>query len=114
MGNNFVWKIVMIPACLILLFGLWGTVYPNSYMNFYLGQVSNTTFESFSIAQPEISNLLEVMFRANGLGMTMSGILSIIIILYAFRKGEKWSIPALSIAGGVGLIGEIILEVMIL
>ena len=46
--------------------------------------------------------------------MTMSGILAIFIILFAFRKGEKWSIPALAIAGGIGLIGEIILEIMVL
>ncbi len=104
----------MIPACLILIFGLWGALYPDNYMNFYLKQTSNTTLDSFSITQPEISKLLEVLFRANGLGMTMSGILAIFIILFAFRKGDKWSIPALGIAGGIGLIGEIILEIMIL
>jgi hypothetical protein len=57
---------------------------------------------------------LEVIFRANGLGMTMSGVLAIFIILFAFRRGEKWSVPSLGIAAGIGLIGEIILEVMVL
>ena len=45
--------------------------------------------------------------------MTISGILGMSVILFAFRKGEKWSIPALALAGGIGLIGEIILEIMI-
>jgi len=54
------------------------------------------------------------MFRANGLGMTMSGILAICILVFAFRKGKRWSIPALAIAGGVGLIGEIVLEIVAL
>ena len=67
-----------------------------------------------TMTSPEIALLLEVIFRANGPGMTMSGILAIFIILFAFRKGEKWSIPALAIAGGIGLIGEIILEIMVL
>jgi hypothetical protein len=114
MGYKWVWKVIMVPACLILIFGLWGCLYPYNYMDFYLKQVSNTTLDTFSTTQPEISTLLEVMFRANGLGMTMSGILSIFIILFAFRKGEKWSIPALAIAGVIGLIGEIVLEIMVL
>jgi hypothetical protein len=114
MENNWVWKAITVPACLILIFGLWGALYPDYFMNFYLKQVSNTTLDAFSMTQPKISTLLEVIFRANGLGMTMSGILSIFIILFAFRTGEKWSIPALAIAGGIGLIGEIILEIMIL
>ena len=108
------WKMFMIPACLILIFGVWGTLFPDLYMNFYLGQAANVTLETFSTNQPEISTLLEAMFRATGLGMTMSGILSIFIILFAFRKGEKWSIPALIIAGGIGFVGEIILEIMVL
>jgi len=64
MGNKWVWKIIMIPACLILIFGLWGALYPDSYMDFYLKQVSNTTLDTFSMTQPEISILVEVMFRA--------------------------------------------------
>ena len=112
--SKWLWKIVMIPASLLLILGLWGTLFPYTYMDFYLGQVSNTTFEAFSATQPGISTLLEAMFRANGLGMTMSGILSIFIIWFALRKGEKWSIPALVIAGGIGLVGDIILEIMVL
>ena len=114
MDNKWMWKLLMMPACLILIFGLWGALFPGGYMDFYLGQAAHTTVEALSRDQPGISNLLEVIFRANGLGMTMSGILSICIILFAFRKGEKWSIWALAIAGGVGLIGEIILEIMVL
>jgi len=114
MANRWLWKAFMIPACFVLVFGLLGSFYPYLYMAFYLKQSASTTLEVFAAAQPEISLLLEVIFRANGLGMTMSGILAIFIILFAFRKSEKWSIPALAIAGGTGLIGEIILEIMIL
>ena len=104
----------MIPACLILAFGILGVVYPDVYIEFYLARTANITLEALSVAQPEISLLLNVIFRANGLGMTMSGILAIFIILFAFRKGEQWSVPALLIAGGIGIIGEIILELMVL
>lgn len=83
-------------------------------MDFYLQQLANSSLAALSTTQPEIALLLEVMFRANGLGMTMSGILSIFIILFAFRKGEKWSVPALVLAAGMGLIGEIVLEIMVL
>jgi hypothetical protein len=112
--NKWLWKIMLVPAGLILILGLWGTLFPYNFMDFYLEQVSNTTFEAFSATQPEINTLLEAMFRANGLGMTMSGILAMFIIIFAFRKGEKWSIPALVIAGGIGLVGDIILEIMVL
>lgn len=104
----------MVPACLILALGIIGVVYPDAYINFYLYQSANTSFAALKTTQPEITFLLEIIFRANGLGMTMSGILSLFIILFAFRKREKWSVPALTIAAGVGLIGEIILEMMIL
>jgi hypothetical protein len=113
-ANRWLWKVLMIPVCLILVFGLLGTFYPHLYMAFYLKQSASTSLGAFSTTSPEIALLLEVIFRANGLGMTMSGILAIFIILFAFRKGEKWSIPALAIAGGIGLIGEIILEIMVL
>ena len=114
MDNRWLWKVIMIPACLVLTFGLLGALYPDIYMDFYLSQSANTTLETMSETQPEISLLLEVIFRANGLGMIMSGILAVFIILFAFRKGRRWSVPALEFAGGIGLIGEIILEIMIL
>jgi hypothetical protein len=114
MENKWLWKVIMIPACSILILGIIGVVYPDAYMDFYLQQSANTSLDTLSTTQPEITLLLEVIFRANGLGMTMSGILAIFIILFAFRKGEKWSVLALGIAAGIGLIGEIILEIMVL
>jgi hypothetical protein len=114
MKSKWLWKAIMIPACMILAFGIVGVVYPDMYMDFYLHQSANTSLEAFSATQPEISILMDVIFRANGLGMTMSGILAIFIILFAFRKGEKWSVPALVIVAGIGLIGEIILEIVVL
>jgi hypothetical protein len=114
MESKWLWKVIMIPACMILAFGILGAVYPDVYMDFYLHQSANTSLEALSATQPEIALLLEVIFRANGLGMTMSGILAIFIILFAVRKGEKWSVPALAIVAGIGLIGEIVLEIMVL
>ncbi len=114
MKNRWLWKVIMIPTCLVLAFGLLGALYPDIYMDFYLIQSANTTLETMFETQPEISLLLEVIFRANGLGMTMSGILAAFIILFAFRKGKRWSVSALVIAGGIGLIGEIVLEIMVL
>jgi hypothetical protein len=114
MKREWLWKVIMIPACLVLAFGVLGVVYPGVYMDFYLGQTANTTFATFLTTQPEVSLLLEAMFRANGLGMTMSAILAIFIILFSFRRGEKWSVPALLIVGGIGIIGEIVLEIMVL
>lgn len=114
MTNRWLWKILMIPAGLILIFGLVGTFYPQLYMTFYLKKTAGISLAAFFTSTPDIALLLEVIFRANGLGMTMSAILAISIIIFAFREGEKWSIPALALAGGIGLIGEVILEIMIL
>ncbi|MDA3935694.1 MAG: hypothetical protein PF636_02335 [Actinomycetota bacterium] len=114
MTDKWTWKVLMVPTCLLLLFGLLGVFYPTPYMAFYLEEVADTSIGALSTTSPGIALLLETMFRAHGLGMTMSGILGISIILFAFRKGERWSIPALAIAGGVGLIGEIILEIVVL
>ncbi len=94
----------MIPACLVLGFGLLGARYPDISMGFYLSQSANTTLETLSETRPELSLLLEVIFKANGLGMIMSGILAVFIILFTFRKGKRWSVPALGIAGGIGFI----------
>jgi hypothetical protein len=114
MENKWLWKVIMIPACGILVLGIIGVVYPDAYLDFYLQRAANTSLAALSTTQPEITLLLDVIFRANGLGMTMSGILAIAIILFAFRKGAKWSVPALVVAAGVGLIGEIVLEIIIL
>jgi len=56
-----------------------GSVYPDAYMDFYLHPPANTSLEALSMTQPEITLLLEVTFRANSLGMTMSGILAIFL-----------------------------------
>jgi len=114
MSNGWLWKALLIPAWSVLALGVLGLCYPSVYMTFYLRQTAGTTLDAFASSQPDISLLLEVLFSANGLGMTMSGILAVFVILYAVRKGEKWSIPALAIAGGIGLVGEIILEAMVL
>ena len=114
MEKEWLWKVLMIPAGIILLLGIIGVVYPDAYLDFYLQRSANTSLAALSTTQPELTLLLEVIFRANGLGMTMSSLLAIFIILFAFRKGEKWSVPALAIAAGIGLIGEIMLEIMIL
>ena len=114
MESKWLGKGILILACLILILGLIGLVAPQVYMEVYLDRAAGTSLGVLSTNQPEICLLLEVMFRANGLGMTLSGILAIFITLFAFRKGEKWSVLALEITGGFGLIGEIILEVMVL
>jgi hypothetical protein len=111
--NPWIWKVLLFPAFLLSVFGILGLLYPSPYMDYYLRQTASTTAKAVEISQPRISLLLEVIFRANGLGMIMSGILAIFIICFAVRKGNKWAIPALAIAGGIGLLGEIILEIMV-
>ncbi len=114
MNNNWLWKILLIPAAFLFVFGIVGVVYPDLYMSFYLAHTANMTLEALRAAEPDVALLLDVIFRANGLGMTMSSILGIFIIVHAFRKGQKWSIPALGIAFGIGFIGEVLLEYMVL
>ncbi|MFN2298245.1 MAG: hypothetical protein ACK2UB_05305 [Anaerolineales bacterium] len=114
MNNKWLWKVLIIPAILLLALGLVGLLYPYMYMDFYLGQSANTTIAAVYASQPEMALLLDALFRANGLGMTMSGVLAVFIIWFGVRNGTKWSIPALVIAGGIGLLGEILLEMMVL
>ena len=114
MKSPWVWKASLVPACLVLAFGLIGLIYPDPYIDFYLEKTASTTLAVLSATQPGIGLLLEVIFRANGLGMTMSGILAIFIILFPLKRGEKWALPALAIAGGIGLVGEIVLEILAL
>jgi hypothetical protein len=114
MSRNWLWKVYMVPACLILFFGILGLVYPTPYMEFYLQHTAHTSIAALSAMQPDVLMLLGVIFRANGLGMTMSSILAIFVIWFAYRKGANWAGPALFIAGGIGIIGEIILEVLVL
>ena len=114
MWNRWVWRVLMIPAVFVLLVGLVGLFHPYWFMAFYLQQTADVTLEAFTTAQPQVALLFDIMFRANGLGMAMSGILSAFIIVYGFREGERWSVPALALAGGLGLIGEIILEIVVL
>ena len=112
--NKWLWKIILIPAFLILIFGLIGLLFPYPYINFYLSNSAEISFQELNQTLPNTASLLEIIFRANGLGMTMSSILAIFIIFIPFRKNEKWSIYALALVGGIGLIGEIILEFLIL
>ena len=114
MKYPWMWKIFLVPAFLLLVFGLIGMLFPDAYMGFYLSHTAQTTAEELTAGQPKLVLLLHILFRANGVGMTMSGILAIFILVCAFRKGEKWPVPALAVAGGIGLLGEIVLEIMAL
>ncbi len=104
------WKFAIIPSMLILYLGLFGLFYPYPYISFYLRR-AGTNINSLNVG---IATILEIMFRANGLGMTMAGILAVFITLFSLRRGEKWAVSALIFAGTIGFIGEVILEIIIL
>jgi hypothetical protein len=83
-------------------------------MSVYLQHMAHTTLRAFAASQPDIALLMEAIFRANGLGMTIFGVLAVFVIVCAFRKGEKWSVPALAGMGAIGLAGGLILGTMVL
>ena len=57
-------------------------------MDFYLAKTAGITLDALSTNSPDVALLLAVIFKANGLGMTMSGIFALFIIVFATRKGE--------------------------
>lgn len=108
------WKVLLIPVLLILLFGLIGLLYPSPYMDFYLRRSAQSSVDGLRASDPQLSAILQIIFRANGLGMTMSAILALFIICIPFRKHEKWATAALLVPGGIGFIGEVVLEIAVL
>ena len=66
MRNPWLWKILLVPAFLILVFGIIGMLFPDADMGFYLTHTAQTTVKELTASQPQVALLLQILFRADG------------------------------------------------
>jgi hypothetical protein len=111
-GSGLGWKVALIPVGIFLLLGLGGLVIPQTYADFYLPTLVGQTWEQYHAAEPAVAGFVLVLLQANGLGMTMAGLLALCIVWFACRKGQTWGWLALSLTGTFAATGDFILEIL--
>ncbi len=93
--ERHVWKLFLGLGILIALFGagdMWsgGTTFATGENALFEG-FTGTTWENLQASDPNVANLIDYQVRAGGAGLLIAGILSGIVSLTGFRRGERWA-----------------------
>jgi len=110
--SQLAWKIALVPVAAFVLLGLGGLVIPQTYADFYLPTLIGQTWEQYHAAESAAADFVLVLLQANGLGMTMVGLLALCIVWFACRQGQSWGWLALLLAGTLAATGDFILEIL--
>ena len=108
---NLAWKIMLLPCFVLLIPSTLQFFVPSLYVGIYIRGLSGMTPEQVVAINPAFYEVMKLGFQ--GLGLTMIGllILSVGVILTAFRNGEKWAWIALMSSYTFLWVANLVLEV---
>lgn len=89
------WKVFLVLSGILILFGLGdiftgGATFSSGEAPTVLG-ISGMTWEQLGAASPNSATMIDYLVRAGGVHLFVLGLLSLVICLTAFRRGERWS-----------------------
>jgi hypothetical protein len=97
------WIILAVVATLTILSGLWVGLTPVGSQT----ELSGRTWEEFAAADPEVAGIYSLDLALLGITLTAFAILSTIVTLIPYRRGERWAWFALwlipLVHGGIAL-----------
>ena len=84
------WKIMLLPCFILMIPSTLQFFVPGLYVGIYLEGLAGMTPEQVIALNPALFEVMKLGFR--GIGFTVIGLLivSISVLLIAFRGGEKW------------------------
>lgn len=89
------WILFLIVAGIFTLFGIGDVIRGVDADPAIAESITGVDWEDLQKTSPSIANLIDLMARAQGLSITVLSILSIAIIVNAFRRGDRWAWYAL-------------------
>ncbi len=97
--DRHAWKILLGVSLLLGFFGVGDMVGGASDLQngetVFMHSITGMSWNELQAANPRVANLIDVKFRMDGASLTTIALLSIIICLTGFRRGERWAWYAL-------------------
>lgn len=85
------WKMLLIISGIIGLFGIGDMIQGMSADPAIANSMTGVPWEELQRSSPEIANLIDLQVRSGGAQLLTLSILSIIICLTGYRRGERWA-----------------------
>jgi hypothetical protein len=89
------WKILLVVIIITGLFGLsdiFGSA--NELQNgetVFMHSVTGMSWNELKAQNPRVANMLELFLKISGAALTLLALLSLVVCLTGFRRGERWA-----------------------
>jgi hypothetical protein len=85
------WKVLLIISGILGLFGIGDMIQGMSADPAIANSMTGVPWEELQKSSPKIANLIDLQVRSGGAQLLTLSILSIIICLTGYRRGERWA-----------------------
>jgi hypothetical protein len=85
------WKILAGVSAIFLLFGLGDIIRGMDADPAIAESITGVEWEALQASDPAMANMIDLGVRSSGMGIFFLSILSIAVILFAFRPGQRWA-----------------------
>lgn len=101
------WILLVIVMAVHIIAGLISLFFPQLFIEGKFHLMTGQQWSDFMVSSPQVSSYIYILSSAEGLFVFTSGIATLFIILFAYRKGEKWAWYILLILTTIGHAGSI-------
>jgi hypothetical protein len=85
------WKILIAVSAIFLLFGLGDIIRGMDADPAIAESITGVEWEALQASDPKVANMIDLGVRSSGSSIFFLSILSIAVILFAFRSGQRWA-----------------------
>jgi len=101
------WILLVIVMAVHIVAGLISLLFPQLFIEGKFHLMTGQQWSDFMVSSPKVSSYIYILSSAEGLFVFVSGTATLFIILFAYRKGERWSWFILLILTTIGHVGSI-------
>jgi hypothetical protein len=85
------WKILIGVSAIFLLFGLGDVIRGMDADPAIAESITGVEWEAIQASEPNMANMIDLGVRSSGMSIFFLSILSMAVILFAFRPGQRWA-----------------------
>jgi hypothetical protein len=85
------WKVFLFISIVVGLFGIGDIDKGMNADPAIANSITGVTWEELQVSRPEIANLIDLQVRSGGTQLLTVSILSIVVCLRGYRRGEQWA-----------------------
>ena len=85
------WKILIVVSAIFLLFGIGDVIRGMDADPAIAESITGVEWEALQASDPNVANMIDLGVRTSGSSIFFLSILSIAVIFFAFRPGQRWA-----------------------